>query len=72
MRGRCPRAPGIYRFPARMAAEAAASPPTHSGPWVGALVASLRCHILRPGADSITSSGQFEKFFIAARSARGL
>jgi hypothetical protein len=28
------------------------TPPSHSGLWVGALVASLRSHTLRPGADS--------------------
>jgi len=32
------------------------APPTHSGLWVGALVASLRSHILRPGLASITDS----------------
>jgi hypothetical protein len=29
------------------------TPPRHSGPWVGARVASLRCLILRPGEASI-------------------
>jgi len=29
------------------------APPRHSGPWVGARVASLRCPILRPGEVSI-------------------
>jgi len=29
------------------------APPRHSGPWVGARVASLRCLILRPGEVSI-------------------
>jgi hypothetical protein len=29
------------------------APPRHSGPWVGARVASLRCPILRPGEISI-------------------
>jgi len=29
------------------------TPPTHSGAWVGALVAFLRSHTLRPGANSI-------------------
>ena len=29
------------------------APPRHSGRWVGALVASLRCHTLRPGEVSI-------------------
>jgi len=33
MRGRCPRAPGIYRFRARMAAKRAGRRrPSHSGP----------------------------------------
>ena len=31
-----------------------ADPPRHSGPWVGAPVASLRGRTLRPGAVSIT------------------
>jgi hypothetical protein len=30
-------------------------PPRHSGRWVGAPVASLRCRILRPGKVSIPS-----------------
>ena len=30
------------------------SPPRHSGRWVGAPVASLRCRILRPGEVSIS------------------
>ena len=29
------------------------APPRHSGPWVGAPVASLRCRTLRPGEISI-------------------
>ena len=33
------------------------APPRHSGPWVGALVASLRCRVLRPGVASINSHG---------------
>ena len=53
MRGRCPRAPGIYRFIARMPRRRL-PPPSHSGLWVGALVASLRSHILRPGEARIT------------------
>lgn len=69
MRGRCPRAPGIYRIAARMPRRRLA-PPTHSGIWVGALVASLRSHIPRPGADSIADS--FENIFIAASGGRGL
>jgi len=28
------------------------TPPSHSGLWLGALVASLRSHTPRPGADS--------------------
>ena len=57
MRGRRPRAPEIYRFNARMARSGRSAPSRHSGRWVGALVASLRCHVLRPGAVSISSSG---------------
>jgi hypothetical protein len=30
--------------------------PVHSGLWVGAPVASLRCHILRPGKASINGT----------------
>ena len=40
MRGRCPRAPGIQRFRARMAAERGGlRRPRHSGPWT-----ALRSH----------------------------
>ena len=53
MRGLRPRAPGIYRFLARMPRRRL-PPPSHSGLWVGALVASLRSHILRPDEASIT------------------
>jgi hypothetical protein len=53
MRGLRPRAPGIYRFLARMPRRRL-PPPSHSGLWVGALVASLRSHILRPGEARIT------------------
>ena len=56
MRGLCPRAPGIYRFRARMwLALGRLAPPPHSGRWVGAPVASLRCRTLRPGEPSITN-----------------
>ena len=34
------------------------APPRHSGRWVGARVASLRCPILRPGKASINQIGQ--------------
>ncbi len=33
------------------------APPRHSGCWVGAPVASLRCRILRPGEVSINLPG---------------
>jgi hypothetical protein len=33
------------------------APPRHSGRWVGAPVASLRCRILRPGEVSISRCG---------------
>ena len=33
------------------------APPRHSGPWVGAPVASLRCRTLRPGEVSINRQG---------------
>src|SRR5215472_12013882 len=60
LRGLCPRAPGIYRFPARMgspACGAAPAAPSHSSRWVGAPVASLRGRILRPGEASINPHG---------------
>lgn len=45
MRGRCPRAPEVYRFRARMTAEGAARLTAfQSGPCVGARVASQRYH----------------------------
>jgi len=45
--GRRPRTPGIYRFRARMApCWGRLAPPRHSGPWVGARVASLRWVII--------------------------
>src|ERR1700733_14526451 len=53
MRGLCPRAPGIYRFPPEWlpSGAACAAPPFRTR--IGALVASPRCHILRPGLASI-------------------
>src|SRR6266478_5518836 len=62
LRGLCPRAPGIYRFPARMAAGRGGlrRPPFRS--WNSALVASLRCHVLRPGLASISFSGRTAKY----------
>jgi hypothetical protein len=53
--GLCPQTPGIYRIfrqnvCSRLGRQA---PPRHSGRWVGARVASLRCPILRPGVASI-------------------
>ena len=36
-------------------------PPRHSGRWVGARVASLRCPILRPGKVSINRVGRRRK-----------
>ena len=38
--------------------------PRISGRWVGALVASLRSHILRPGADSIADSTVSSRTFL--------
>ena len=35
---------------------------SHSGPWAGALVASLRSHILRPGTASIDDLRMFPIF----------
>jgi hypothetical protein len=37
------------------------APPRHSGRWVGAPVASLRCRILRPGGASINHATAPEK-----------
>ena len=37
------------------------APPRHSGRWVGARVASLRCPILRPGEASINRADHHEK-----------
>jgi hypothetical protein len=63
MRGRCPRAPGIYRFGARMLRcllqRGEFIRPRHSGSCVGALDASLRCHTLRAGVFSILSCPRF-------------
>ena len=43
--GLCPQTPGIYRFRVRMAScRGGSTPPQHSGTWIGARVASLRCH----------------------------
>ena len=43
------------------------APPRHSGRWVGAPVASLRCRILRPGEVSINPEGRPEKNQIEKR-----
>jgi hypothetical protein len=37
------------------------APPCHSGRWIGARVASLRCPILRPGGASINRVTRREK-----------
>src|SRR5437867_1966488 len=37
------------------------APPRHSGRWVGAPVASLRCRTLRPGEVSINRAARGEK-----------
>ena len=37
------------------------APPRHSGRWVGAPVASLRCRILRPGGASINQADETRK-----------
>jgi len=63
--GRCPQTPGIYRLAARMArflGAARAAPPFR--PLVGALVASLRCRILRPGEVSIDRVGQVQEVIL--------
>jgi hypothetical protein len=59
VRGRCPRAPGIYRLSARIPGPGErgwigrlALP--ESRPLAGAPVASLRCRTLRPGPASIS------------------
>jgi hypothetical protein len=53
--GRCPQTPGIYRVFRQNGCSLLGrlAPPRHSGRWVGARVASLRCPILRPGEVSI-------------------
>jgi len=66
MRGRRPRAPGIYRFLAGMLTGTKAERrPTWSPlscPHLNnALVASPRCHILRPGPVSINTFERFTK-----------
>jgi hypothetical protein len=48
MRGLCPRAPGIYRFRAKVSTGRRGRP-CHFGPWVGARVPSLESPILRTG-----------------------
>ena len=40
------------------------TPPRHSGCWVGAPVASLRCRTLRPGEISINRAARDEKIQI--------
>jgi len=54
--GRCPQTPGIYRVFRQNGCSLLGrlAPPRHSGRWVGARVASLRCPILRPGEASIS------------------
>ena len=72
--GLCPHAPGIYRFTARIAGllgAAGAAPPRwcqlpHSGRWIGAPVASLRCRILRPGPTSIGQYATNVNFLLVA------
>ena len=53
--GRCPQAPGIYRFQARIPGSGERVKPLSRNPGlrVGARVASLRCPILRSGAVSL-------------------
>ena len=72
--GPCPHAPGIYRFTARIAGllgTAGAAPPRwcalpHSGRWIDAPVASLRCRILRPGPTSIGQYATNVNFLLVA------
>jgi hypothetical protein len=76
--GLCPHTPGIYRFTARIAGlvgAAGAAPPCwcalpHSGRWIGAPVASLRCRILRPGPTSIGPYASDANFLVADIGAR--
>ena len=51
--GLCPKPLGFIAFPPEWLARGGLSPPRHSGRWIGARVASLRCRILRPGGASI-------------------
>jgi len=61
--GRCPQTPGIYRVFRQNGCSLLGrlAPPRHSGRWVGARVASLRCPILRPGNVSINRVGRRRK-----------
>ena len=61
--GRCPQTPGIYRVFRQNGCSLLGrlAPPRHSGRWVGARVASLRCPILRPGEVSINRVGTSER-----------
>ena len=48
-----PKPLGFTAFPPEWLLLGRLAPPRHSGRWVGAQVASLRCLILRPGEVSI-------------------
>ena len=48
-----PKPLGFTAFPPEWLFLGRLAPPRHSGRWVGARVASLRCPILRPGKVSI-------------------
>ena len=57
-----PKPLGFSAFPPeRLFSLGRLAPPRHSGRWVGARVASLRCPILRPGKASISHSGLHAK-----------
>jgi hypothetical protein len=56
--GSVPKTRGFCAFPPEwLFSLGRLAPPRHSGRWVGARVASLRCPILRPGKASINHIG---------------
>jgi hypothetical protein len=53
-----PKPLGFTAFPPEWLLLGRLAPPRHSGRWVGARVASLRCLILRPGEVSINRAAR--------------
>jgi hypothetical protein len=58
-----PKPLGFTAFPPEWLLLGRLAPPRHSGRWVGARVASLRCLILRPGELSINRAARRKKIF---------